>query len=236
MIEEIYHKGYKIEIHQDSLSDSPDSWDDDQLFLVYHHRQFTINRKGFDPHQINEHLLAKEPNKENYLDSDEFEMDFNDYAESINLEYNNYWIFPVDAYIHSGVHLSLANARTYPDRSFDVSTTGYCLVKKELQENVEDAYVLAESLIESWNNYLSGEIYGFIIKKLNTIYSISKEKFDKILHFRIVDETELKDIINQFNVEDEWEELNSCWGYYGEKGLENAIEEAKCRIEQEETE
>jgi hypothetical protein len=85
-------------VQDDNYGNSPNDWGNEDLFLVYDHRSFYVERKGFEPRNIFEHLSAKEPLKENYTDDDEFEMDYNDYAESINLEYNKYWIFSVFAY------------------------------------------------------------------------------------------------------------------------------------------
>jgi hypothetical protein len=173
-MEDIEYKGYTIKLEQDECPDSPDNWGNTDVFLVYDHRDFTVKRDGFEPRKVFEHINAKEPLKENYTDDDEFNMDYNDYAESIDLKLKECFIFPVDAYIHSGVHLSLAGTRDYPDRRWDVSTTGFVIVDKKEWDfdecrkrdsnltgktDGEIARYYAEGLIKTWNQYLGGEVY-----------------------------------------------------------------------------
>jgi adenine specific DNA methylase Mod len=98
MEQDIDYKGYRIKIRQDDSCESPNDWGNEDLFLVYDHRQFYVERKGFGLRSIYE-----------FLHTDEKEL-------WEGHKYHNYWIFPVDAYIHSGVHISLANTKDYPDR------------------------------------------------------------------------------------------------------------------------
>lgn len=211
MEQDIDYKGYKIKIRQDESCESPDDWGNDDIFLVYAHRQFDVRRKGFEPRKIYESLQ---------------EID-------CCPEYNNYWIFPVDAYIHSGVHISLANTKNYPDRRWDVSTTGYILASKEDWTEVEDAYKAAESLVEEWNQYLSGEVYGFIIEKPNEYYTINKDDLLKLYNNRInrTVSVGLSEIIEIATLDYDWEQIDSCWGYYGEPETSGLLDEAKAVID-----
>ena len=59
MEEDIYYKGYKIKIRQDEDSESPNDWGDENLFLVYDHRQFTVKREGFNVESIYHWMYAK---------------------------------------------------------------------------------------------------------------------------------------------------------------------------------
>ena len=61
MEQTIDYKGYRIKIVQDDNSTSPDEWGNEDLFLVYDHRDFWVKRKGFEPRRIFEHLSAKLP-------------------------------------------------------------------------------------------------------------------------------------------------------------------------------
>ena len=201
MEEIIDYKGYRIRIEQDDNYESPDMWGDNELFLVYDHRQFTVKRKDFEPQDIYENGLAYE---------------------------KNYWIFPVEAYIHSGVHLSLFNGTK--QCRWDSSVSGYILASKEEFEGLETAKIVAEGLIETWNQYLSGDVWGFIIEKPNEYYTISKKKISSILTADDYnnDMIPLDSFIKTSNLDHDYEEIDSCWGFYGQ---EECIEEAKSIID-----
>lgn len=98
-------------------------------------------------------------------------------------DYDNYKLFPLFAHIHSGVSLSLVRGT---DR-WDTSFKGFVLVLNTLEEPERRA----QGIVETWNEYLDGEVYGF------------KTDFD------------------------------SCWGFYGNDGITDAIEEAKYSIDAE---
>lgn len=144
--------GKILEVSPQEDAESPDDWCDDERFLVYNHRDFTIERSGFYPEDINTIL---ESNKlEGTLDNEDIVIAHN------NL-YDDYHIFPVYAYIHSGVSLSLNRGS---DR-WDTSMKGFILVKKKVNNIVttpypiDEAKLIAEGLIETWNTYLSGDVY-----------------------------------------------------------------------------
>ena len=182
------YKGYRIRIEPDENSESPDKWGNDDIFLIYHHRQFTIEREGFDVHEL-------------YKAKDE------------------YYIFPVEAYIHSGISLRLFTGTKHC--KFDSSVSGYVLVRKVVFSE-EDSIKVAESLISDWNMYIGGEVYGYIIEKPKTIYSITKEDFDK----ELLEGTTVRDLESKFSISAEWEEVDSCWGYYGDPN-DTCLSEAK---------
>lgn len=207
-MEELEYKGYLIKLEQDEFAESPDEWENSDIFLVYDHRDFTVKRDGFEPRALFDFInLPPQPERKDFDNEDDFCLAVNDWAEEHNSNYLEYYIFPVDAYIHSGVHLSLANTYPYPDRRWDVSTTGFIVVHKtqwnfdncrkglpELADKTdkEIARHYAEGNIKSWNQYLGGDIYYM-------------EVYDK-------EETL----------------LDSCSGFYGQ---ESAIEEAKSNID-----
>jgi len=106
-------------------------------------------------------------------------------------------IFLLDSYIHSGVHLTLAGsleAARLPDRQWDVSQCGAVFVKKDDEWGIPEGATepdykgIAESHVNTWNQYLSGDVWGYIVQ----------------------DSSEA--------------ELDSCWGFYG---ADYCIEEAK---------
>jgi len=174
---------YKLKIERDEFGESPDSWQDTNIFLVYDHRQFDVKRKGFEPRAIYDHLNAKEIIVKNER-GDELET----YQDDLDPKYEDYYIFGVDAYIHSGVVLSLTDDRDFPDRQWDVSTTGYILASKQEYKDEEIARNGAKCLIDTWNQYISGDVWGYQVVKETTCNCCNntKEEF-----------------------------VDSCWGFYG---------------------
>lgn len=165
---EIQYKGHTIEILYDEyFNDTPDKWDDEGQFIVYDHRNFYVEVKGFNPSDIFDHI-----------------------SETNRMFYKGYFVFTLYAYIHSGVSLSVSNG-SYPfnDR-WDVSTTGFVLIKRRKGTYTREAALKhAKGLVGVWNDILSGQVYGY-----NT-------------------------------------DVDSCYGYIGDSGIEDAIKHAKASID-----
>ena len=163
---------YLIKIIPDTDAERPDRRDDDFAFLVYDHRQFYVAKKGFEPRDIFDHLNTGKKT------------------------YDGYWAFVVYAYIHGGVALSVGS-HNFPDAQWDVSTTGFALIKREKgMYTREKALKAAKSLIETWNQYLSGDVYGYQICEIDA--------------------------------DGEENELDSCWGFYGQ---DECMKEAESIVE-----
>lgn len=81
---------------------------------------------------------------------------------SIKEHRQGYHILPLFAYVHSGVSLSLGNT-AYPfNDQWDSGQIGFVLVQKRAGfRNIRKA---AESLVDEWNQYLSGDVWGFIVE------------------------------------------------------------------------
>jgi len=145
-MEKINYRGIGIEIIPDEDCESPNEWDNDR-FIVYDHRDFYVEKKGFNPKEI----------------FDYFEE--NAYKKVL---YKGYFVFTLYAYIHSGVYLSLGRGRYPFNDRWDVSSTGSVLIKRTSGTWTEaKARKVAEGLIETWNQYLSGDVYGYNIEQLN---------------------------------------------------------------------
>ncbi len=173
---EINYKNYKIEIHSDEICESADIWENDDCFLIYDHRDFFVERNGFNPNDIFETM------------------------QNGKKLYNGYWFFPVYAYIHSGVSLQLKrwfSCVPQGHNEFDVSFKGFALVKRQKgwSYSSKQAYKIAESVLNEWNDYLSGNVYGFM----------TKDKDDN--------------------------DIDSCWGFYGDPEKSGLMEEAKNSID-----
>ena len=201
--------GNILRVEQDINAESPNTWSNEDMFLVYEHRDFTVKREGFIPDIINEYL-QDDPNER-------------------SMEFDDYYIFPVDAYIHSGVHLSLSDTESYPDpdRRWDVSTTGFVLVKKEKELSEDKAKEYAEGLLETWNQYLSGDVYGFTVLKPIETYTITEEELSRLRIGFDQDDPDAtilyREFLDKAVVSTEHKELDSCWGFYGSDPKENGI-------------
>ncbi len=157
---------------QDSDPMSPAEWEDDEsVFFVHYHTQFWIENERC-PKIVLGYIFTG--------NDDECDKDG---AEEL---LKGYHCFAVDAYIHSGVSLSLSggfNGRLpQGHQQFDVSSVGAVLVKKkefgaggvQFEHTREEAEAIAQSVVEQWNQYLSGDVYCCVVEKLNT----NKEQCD----------------------------------------------------------
>lgn len=91
-------------------------------------------------------------------------------AKQFNKKYH---VFGLEAYIHSGVCLALSHEGNFPDRQWDVSQLGCVFVARTETKYRSKARTMAKGLIETWNDYLSGNVYGYVIEDAqgNTIDS-----------------------------------------------------------------
>lgn len=136
----IKYKDYTIEIHQDDPNENPNELFND-VFLVGFHRNFHVEYNG-----VNIELARIMHGK-----------------TTCKIGENTYWIFGLEAYIHSGVVLALSNEGNFPDRQWDVSQLGLVFVSKDCYKSKKTAKKFAEEFIKQWNMYLSGEVYGYKI-------------------------------------------------------------------------
>lgn len=221
---------YKLVIEQDDYAESPNDWGNEDLFLVYSHRDFTAKRDGFEPQHIYQHLKAKEGidyynsilKNGDVLSSQQTE-DLEYYKHDYVPEYEDYYIFPVAAYIHSDVSLSLANS--FHTSEFDTSVTGFALVKKEKDLVIQKAKLQAENLLDMWNQYLSGDVYGYTLYGYSKVYKINADDYHNLAstYTMSVDGGFKSKLLNAFEEEIEWGEIDSCWGFYGDDIKTNGI-------------
>jgi hypothetical protein len=132
----INYRGKEIKIIQDDSAESPQSWGDNSLFIIANHREFYVPAPG---------------NKT--INSDP-EVEVSPYLKS-------HWIFPLEAYIHSGVVLAFGREGNFPDRRFDVSQVGWVFASKKEWRLSASARKSAACLINTWNQYLSGDVWGY---------------------------------------------------------------------------
>lgn len=182
--------GYTIAIHRDEDASSPQENDDTGLFLVGYHRDFSVDSD----------IVTKDDCI--VLFSNPKERDAEERARVKEIE-KQYHVLGLEAYIHSGVCLALSNEGGFPDRQWDVSQLGAVFISKKEARTAKRAREMALGLIEEWNNYLSGNVYGFTITKKNPCKTCGHVEEDIV---------------------------ESCWGFYGDIKESGILEEARASI------
>ena len=128
--------GLTVKIEQEEYAQSPQEDMDTGLFLVANHRSFYV----------------PEPGEKRIPDSAN---------EVVDKYKKTHWVFPLEAYIHSGVRLALSGEGNFPDRQFDVSQLGFVFASKKEWRIQKSARKAALSLVERWNQYLSGDVWDW---------------------------------------------------------------------------
>jgi len=180
-IETIEHKGHTIEIFPDTHEgDGPRDWDN-LCELHCWHRNMNLGDENY------------------YLDSVDEERKLKDVLKEAKK--NRDIVLKLYIYQHSGVALSLDRTGQFCC-PWDAGQVGYVIIrrkpaleewgKKILSPKFRKKLIsIAYGEIQTYNQYLCGDIYGYVID----------------------------------------DDEDSCWGYYGEEGKEQAITEAKGIIE-----
>lgn len=123
------------------------------------------------------------------------------------------WYFGVTEYRHSGSAFALAGssrARNFPDQRWDViPIVGWIKVSKQnridwgihgKKEVEEKARANALGHLTTWQSYINGEVYGYIVQA----FPYNKEG----------------------ETEDSPAEEDSCWGFYGYKDAEESAKDS----------
>lgn len=150
-IETITRDGITASIYQDENTESPNDWGGTDVFLVAFHRDFSVECEGFSKEVCE--LLGGE-----------YEIYSEELMERVAQIKREYHFFSLEAYIHSCVRLALSSEGDFHDRRWDVSQLGVVFVSKKAARTKAKARTLAHGLIKTWNQYLSGDVYGYVIE------------------------------------------------------------------------
>lgn len=125
---------YTVQIARDDDAPSPDDNGDDGLFLAYSTRHVAAGRKG--------------------------------YARNGADHVTGYHVFALGIYEGPYTILTLgADADADADDDDDADRgPGYVYVSRAEWPNAGDAARAAECLVNEWNSYLSGDVYGYRVK------------------------------------------------------------------------
>ncbi len=111
-------------------------------------------------------------------------------------------VFPLFLYDHSGIALSMN--LTYPfDDPWDAGQVGFVVLTPQRQEIIGTPDALVDACLEAelatYNQYLEGDVWGYLVEQ--------REHCGRCGH-------------------DEWEQVDSCWGFFGSNPKENGIKDA----------
>lgn len=156
-IHEEKRNGLTIKIFSDDNPIRPDEGGDDSLFLTAYHRDFAVD----GPHTYYKNTEGKTVKGALVVTKEDCIKIAEDTKHDARKKYH---VFGLEAYIHSGIRLALSNEGQFPDRSWDVSQLGVVFVSREYWKTANAARKAALSLIQEWNDYLSGNVYGYRIE------------------------------------------------------------------------
>jgi hypothetical protein len=137
------YKGCTIEVWNDEYVESPDDWGNDDV--CFWNREITVKNDNITKEIFGAYI--KHP-------------DFDEYKKEAKEVAKKYWIFGVDAYIHSGIALSL-HGTGYRCKWDTSDYVGCIIVAKKEARLSKEAERIAKGILETWNDYLSGNVYGF---------------------------------------------------------------------------
>jgi hypothetical protein len=194
---------YTLEVEQDDCPMDPRD-EDNLCTMICWHRHYKLGEKhDYDcVDELFERLCYEVLHKD---DDEIYGLHWQDMFNMLN-ESNLILIKPINMYEHSGITVSTSNVYPYNDR-WDSGVVGFIYVTKKIifdqcgcitEDNWKeraDKYIEGE--METYDQYLRGDVYGFTLTKIVT-------KQDKCPHCGIIRE-----------YEEEVEE-DSCWGFYGD--------------------
>jgi hypothetical protein len=169
-------ENYLIEVIQDESPESPREWDNLGTMICFHGR-YNLG------------------DKHDYRSGDYSGWD--EQRKDIEKKENVCVILPLYLYDHSGITISTSSFSC----NWDSGQIGWIVVSKEnvrkefgvkriTKEIIEKVTNILEGEVETYDQYLTGDVYGYRISKVTKCEFGHEHK----------------------------EEVDSCWGYYGEEG------------------
>jgi hypothetical protein len=154
-VETLEYKGHAINIYQDDCDESPREWDNLCEFHCWH-RRMNLGDENYNP------------------DNDNSRDELNQVLKEA--QKNNDIVLPLYCYEHSGIVLSLGNAHYPFNDTWDAGQVGYVIIrrKKAFEELMNAPKIMtkefrkrcieiAEGEVKTYNQYLCGDIYGYVI-------------------------------------------------------------------------
>lgn len=125
-----------LEIHYDQDPQDPREWNDNTKFNIREHRRYNFPK--------------------------EFKFDWENQKEEVERLSKDYYVFYLDSYEHGSIHFSLM--WTWMQCKWDTANGCWCIIVSNKYEHNE-ARKMAEEDIETYNQYLNGEVYEYRLYK-----------------------------------------------------------------------
>ena len=176
-IETEEYKGYNINIMYDENPENPRNWDNLSTMLCFH-RGYSLG--DIDQKRENKYLIT--------VKSKDFD-NWNAVYDYLKKELKAVIILPLYLYDHSGISIKVGSYQGLLPQGhaeFDSGQVGFVYVTAEklkaegLTKKKGEEVIRAE--VETYNNYLTGEVYGFSVVK-------NGENFDNCWGFYDIKDT-----------------------------------------------
>lgn len=232
---------YTLEVEQDDIAEDPREWSNLCTMICWHRHYDLGDQHDYEGIEDFFQALCKEVLDKGYDETDE--LYWQDMFKMLK-ESNLILIKAINMYDHSGITVSTSNSYPYNDR-WDSGIVGFIYVTKktifeercQLAEKDENGdYILIEhkhenapstyshkfiptteenwkdvadyrleAEMETYDQYLRGDVYGYKLTKTVTMYDICPH---------------CGEVIKEYETE---EEVDSCWGFYGDCLEENGL-------------
>ena len=205
---------YRIKIEYDADPESPRRWENISTMLCWHDRYDLGDAnpyKSRDPHEAMLSIISDY--NEDFADQlDEKDLKGKEYYAAIEEEFEKYHVvLPLYLYDHSGITMSTGSFGC----RWDSGQVGFIYISHKTANNElggpefedkttwttsksERCRKMLEGDVRVYDQYLTGQVYGFTIEKLIYEFEIPIEEID-------VEDDKLP-----------WKHDDSCWGFYGD--------------------
>lgn len=169
-VKTLSHKGYTIQIAYDLDPESPREWDNLGIMACWHRRDnYGDVQPGINPLDYMIKVMNEKQQRDNLyknIPAGKVQQMF----ERDNL------VIPIMAYEHGGITIRAYDYGNFPDQMWDCGQLGFIYVSKDKiraeygnagKKSLEKARQCLLSEIKTYDDYLTGQVYGFIITDKN---------------------------------------------------------------------
>mgnify|MGYP000904631511 CR=1 FL=1 len=198
-----FEKGHRLRVWSDEDSESPREWDNLGTMVCWHNRYSLGDKHEYEG---TTHFFESLAIETDFLPAERDSIDPDALVDLI-FRSGKYVILPLYLYDHGGLTINTTGFSC----PWDSGQVGwiYCSMERLLEETKysdrEDAERILLSEVETYNQYLQGDVYGYTLDKQIQCPTCGHS---------------------------EWEPVDSCWGFYGpfEEWLPTELAEPYCEL------